>query len=294
MKNIELVTEPDEIHGYMRKLWRTDEFRRSHDEGGFVHQIVDEFAGLPRFFFDISDPVNEPSHFSAWWSGIQKREYDNKAVHDLYYAHELTHAGTLIYMPGLEYNNFTRKMHDNELVASTRSEIQAYFEMPTLRAQSFPQEIFADRFLKDKKIQERWEYEPQRVTQELALRRRNVMMTSQAPNDVTEFWIHKFAYQNDGWASIWFDRYNEVETGMTQLRDDCRTMGRKPAMEKFMGWLTSPEVMQGTDTPFPDEAKAFAGIYWKNKRLYQAAYEKSAQPAVAPAARTPEAQKHGS
>jgi hypothetical protein len=267
MKNVELVIEPDEIHGYMRRLWRTEEFKRSHDEGGFVSRVVDEFASLPRFFFEMSDTQNEPSHFSAWWGGIQKREYPNKAIHDLYYIHELTHAGTLIYVPGLEFSNFSRKMHDNELMASTRSELQAYFEMPTLRAQSFPHEIYADRFLKDEKMQARWKYEPQRIVDELALRRRNVM-TSQNPQGVVEYWINKFAHQNDAWASIWSDRYDQVETAMVRLREECQEMGRRPAMERFMSWLTSPDITRGTDIPFPGEARAFAGVYWKNKELY--------------------------
>lgn len=274
MKNIECLSEKDDIHGYMEHIWRTPEFQRSHAERGFVFQVVEEFASLPRFFFDISDEKVEPSHFSSWWGGIQKRVYDNPAIQDLYYIHELSHAGTMIHLPGLEYKNFSNKMFENELLASVRSEIQVYFELPTLREKSFPHEIFADRFLQDPKTQDRWSYEPKHLVQELSLIRRNVM-TSQTPRDLQEYWIHKYAYQNDAWASIWFDRYNQIETAMGTLRDKCRSIGRKKAQESFISWLTSPEITAGSDIPFPEEARAFAGVYWKNKRLYAEAQKVS-------------------
>lgn len=279
MKNITLLTESDEIHRYMRGLWKTEEFRQSHDNFGFVHKIVDEFAWLPRFFFDASDPQNETSHSSFWWGGIQRRDYDSDAIHDLYYIHELQHAAAQLYVPNLEFENFKQKMIDNELLASTTSEIRIYFELPSLRAKAFPYEIYADRFLNDLKLQARWRQEPDRLIEELKLMRRNVMNT-QAPRDQSEYWIRKFSAQNDAWASVWVDRYDMVEQAMVRLRDDCATVGRAAGLKNLMGWLASPAVSHGTDTPFPDEAKAFAGIYWKNKAIYaeEAAKIKHATP----------------
>jgi hypothetical protein len=99
-------------------------------------------------------------------------------------------------------------------------------------------------------------------------------MLSQTPKDMAEYWIHKFASQNEAWASVWSHRYDEVEAAMAQLRDDCRTMGRKEAMDKFMAWLQSPEIAEGTDIPFHREAVAFAGVYWQNKAEYEASVKK--------------------
>jgi hypothetical protein len=267
MKDPTILIEREDIHRYMRNLFRTDAFKKSYDEGGFVYDVVDKFADMPRFFFEMSDKHDEMAHFSAWWGGIQTREYKNDAIHDLYYLHEIFHAGTMTYIRDMEPANFQQKMIDNELGASTCSEIQAYFEMPELRAQSFEHEIFADRFLKDPYYQARWQEDPQRLIEELKILRRDVMIRPD-PDDRIEFWIHKFASQNDGWGSTWVHRYNQVETAMADLRDECRTLGRANAMNNFMTWLRSPQVTQGTDIPFPDEASAFAGIYWLNKNFY--------------------------
>ena len=146
MKKPEILVEAQDIHDYMRKLWRSDLFQQSHDNGGLVHQAVEQFAALPRFFFWPSSDDENP-HFSAWWGGIQMRDYDNPVIHDLYYFHEIWHAGTMAYMAGMEFENFARKMIDNELEASVMSEMAIYCEMPELRKQAFPYEIFVDRFL---------------------------------------------------------------------------------------------------------------------------------------------------
>lgn len=269
MKNIIVLIEPEEIKAYVAKLWKTDEFKNSP----FVQKMVDQFAETPKFFFEMSDASLETSHFSAWWGGISHRTYDNPAISDLYYLHEMTHAATMPYMKDMAFGSFSQKMNENELVASVTSEIQVYFEIPGFRAKTFGQEIYADRFLKDPAYQFNWTASPQRTLADLALHRRDVMHNSN-PKDTIEYWISRYFQQNACWNSIWFDRYNEVETAMADLHRDCSTMGRKGAMDKFMTWLQSDAISQGTGIPFPDEAKVFAGHYWKNKKVYEAAVER--------------------
>lgn len=271
MKNITVLIERDDIHKGVRALWRTPQFRDSHDNKGYIFNVVDRYAAMPRFFFEMSDPYNEKAHFSAWWGGIPHRSYDNGAVHDLYWLHEMVHAGEMPYVAGLEFPNFKQKMIDNELTASVRSEIQAYFEMPGLRDCSFPHDVFADRFLRDPKWHERWKREPRGVVEALMFHRRNVMTGGHNSKDPVEYWIAKFAHQNDAWAAIWSFRYDEVESAMARLREECHAIDRGPAMKNFMDWLQSPEITRGTDTPFPAEAKAFAGVYWLNRGAYDEA-----------------------
>lgn len=205
MKDVTPLIEREDVHAYLRALWRTDAFRASHDDKGLVYRTVDQFAGLPRFFFKVSDSCEVP-HFSAWWGGIQLREYENPAIHDLYYLHELWHAGSMVYMAGLEFSNFRRKMIDNELTASVISEMIVYYEIPEMRQQTFPHPIFVDRFLfpggakgeADRTALERWRRNPDLLLETLKLARRNVMM-AQNPNlhDDVEFWIQKYTHQNE-------------------------------------------------------------------------------------------------
>ncbi len=271
--SIQVLVEPADIHAYVRKLWKTDLFRQSHDAGGFIAKVVDEYAALPRFFFESSDKELETSHFSTWWSGIQLRQYDNDTIHDLYYLHEMKHAGDMKFAAGLEFENFKNKMQNNELEASVCSEIRAYFEMPGLRKMSFPYEIYADRFLADPKTQQRWAANPERLMDELKLYRRNVL-TSQSPQDKVEYWIRKFASQNEAWAHIWSHHYDLVEQAMVRLRDRCEAGDRAGAIRDHLKWLLSDEIAKGGDIPFPGEAKAMAGIYWLNKAVYADEFNK--------------------
>ncbi len=278
--SLHILTERNEIHAYVRKLWKTEAFRQSHDQHGFVFQVVEDYAALPRFTFEASDPELETAHFTTWMSGIQRRTYDNDVIHDLYYLHEMKHAGAMTYVAGLEFDNFKRKMQDNELEASVCSEIHVYFELPGLRQSSFPYDIYADRYLKDPAIQARWVQDPDRLMEELKLRRRNVM-TSQSPADKTEYWIRKFSFQNEAWANIWSHRYNQVEEAMVRMRTKVEAGDRAGAIRDHLAWLASDEITKGTDIPFPGEAKAMAGIYWLNKSIYAEEFQKSA---AAPAA----------
>jgi hypothetical protein len=268
MKDLELVVEREEIHDYLRRRWRLDLFRRSHDDRGFVHRVVDRFASLPRLFFAMSDERNEHAHFSAWWGAIPHRRYDSDAVHDLYWLHEITHAAEMLHLAGLSPEGFARKMFDNELLASVRSEIQAYFELPGLREASFDHPIYADRFLDDPEVQAAWRRDPERTLAELTLRRRDVMFTD-SPADEVEKWIRKFSNQNMVWAAIWERRYDEVEAAMAGVRAGAAARGRRAAGERHLEWLTSAGVTLGTAVPFPREAEAFAAVYWKNKADYE-------------------------
>lgn len=277
MKNISKHYTREDIHRTLFGMWQTDVFRDSHNQNGVIYKIVDMLADRPMFFFDVSDEKLETAHFSAWWGGIQRRTYSNPYIQDLYYLHEIMHLATMIHIPDLEFENFKKKMFDNELIASTLSEIQIYFELPELRQKSFPHDIYADRFLKDELMQKRWADSPERLVEELKIRRRNVM-TDQNPKDTAEYWIRQFAAQNDGWASIWHDRYNTVETAMRRYYDNVLLVGREQALDDHVAWLTSDEISQGGEIPFPEEAHAFAAIYWKNKNSYVRAMQTQAKP----------------
>jgi hypothetical protein len=280
---IPLVT-PNEIHAFVRNHWQTDIFRQSHDEGGFVHDVIDKFAQMPCFFFQASDEYLEKAHFSTWWRGMQIREYGNPYIHDLYELHEIFHASEMLFHPQLSFEAFKRKMQDNELDASVCSEIEAYFRLPALRQNSFGQEIFADRFLNDPKTQAHWATDPERTVKELRMHRQNIMMgdMNEAHKDRAEFWIKQFSYQNESWASIWVHQYKKVEQAMVAMRDMVDSGDKAKALQNHIAWLTSPEIAQGGTVPFPDEAKAFAGVYWANKAAYDRDYAAAAaKPAVA-------------
>jgi len=272
-KTAKILIARHEIHDYVLKLWKTELFRNLHYYGicsrpdrqhNFVSSIVERFADMPRFFFDMTDKVNEHAHFSTWWGGIPHREYDNPYIHDLYLIHEMAHAGEMVYLEGMNFDNFLRKMTDNELHASVVSEIQVYLEIPKLRKLSFKHPIYADRFLEDERFMRRYRIDKERAFEEMKVRRRNTMMDTNA-TDTADKWIHRFYNQNAAWGAVWAHNYNKVEAAMARLREHSY-INREAAMKAFMVWLAQNTTHY--EVPFYREAQAFAGVYWANRGHY--------------------------
>lgn len=281
MKEPIVLISRDDIHAFARNLWRTDDFRQSHDDGGLVFEVVDRLATLPRYFYERSDDRLETGHFTSWWGGIQLRpdDYKQDGVHDVYYLHEMYHAATMPCSPDLIYGAYLQKVSNNESDASVCSEISAYFAMPGLRAKTFGFEIYADRFLKDPLYRALWRNNRREFEELMIIKRRNVMHADYDPQDMPEKWIHLFASQNKDAGPVWRARYDEVEQAMWNLRRACHdsAVGPVKAMTRFMDWITSDAVTNGTTVPFPDEAAAFADIYWRNKDVYTAEAKAFAQ-----------------
>jgi hypothetical protein len=273
MKTITALADPKQVHEHVRALWRTDLFRRSHDDAsGFVRAIIDRFAALPRVFYDMSEPEIEASHFSVWFNAIARRPwYDNEAINDLYYLHEFKHAAGMTYQDGMPWNRWFTKMVSNEFEASFCTEVQAYFELAGLRERSFPFDIWADRFLGDKKLRDRWatckgtDAAAAAFWAPLRARRKEVMVKPD-PFDFIELQIRAYVEQNLEWVRIWQQSYPLVESQMS---------GFAGAVAKGADWSTMLESHQDwliarseTGVPFRREAEEFAQVYHANKARY--------------------------
>lgn len=274
MRAITLLASPQQVHEHVHALWRTDLFRRSHgDAGGFVRGIIDRFAALPRLFYDMSEPEIEASHFSVWFNAIARRPwYDNEAVSDLYYLHELKHAAGMTYQDGMPWNRWFTKMVSNEFEASFCTEVQAYFELPNLRERSFPFDIWADRFLGDKTIRDSWAtckgadsagvaafWAPLRA-------RRKAVMVQPDPFDFIELQIRAYVEQNLEWVRIWQRSYALVESHMSGfVGAAANSADWSSLLQSHQDWLVA---RSGTGVPFRHEAEEFARIYHANKARY--------------------------
>lgn len=273
MKNLQVFVERDDVHGFVKGLWKTDLFRDSHNVGGFIFALVDEFAWTPRFFAEMSNGYLERAHFSTWWNVIMLRDdYTNPFIHDLYLLHEMYHAMRMPYIKDIGIRAFDEKMQRNELEASVLSEIVIYFELPELRRLSFDHEIYADRFLDDPDIKALWSANKIVAIETIRSVRRDVM-TSKPEHmlDLTEQWIRRFDEQNAIWRLTWSDRYREVENHMADFQK-LATHDRPGAANFHRQWL---EKISKKDIPFRQEAELFATFYWANKKKYQAAMERA-------------------
>jgi hypothetical protein len=274
MKAVVNLAGPKQVHDHVYALWRTDLFRRSHDErGGFVRGIIDRFAALPRIFYDMSEPEIEASHFSVWFNAIAHRPwYDNDAVSDLYYLHELKHAAGMTYQAGMPWNRWFTKMVANEFEASFCTEVQAYFELPGLRERSFPFDIWADRFLGDAATAEGWNRCDKRDVVAVAafwtpLRaRRKDVMVKPDPFDFIELQIRAYVEQNLEWVRIWQQSYPLVEahmSGTARAAEGGADWSALLALHRE--WL---DRQSENGVPFRREAVEFAQIYHANKARF--------------------------
>ena len=146
-ETIELLIESADVHEFVMSLWSDGPIKRSHESGGAVHRVVERFARVPRFFYQASEQHIEWTHFSTWWGGILLVDYDQPAIRDLRYLHEMYHASTMPYIRNGNVPTFEAKNLRNEREASTFTEMAIYLELPDLRLLTFDHPIFADRFI---------------------------------------------------------------------------------------------------------------------------------------------------
>jgi hypothetical protein len=274
VKNLIILTSPKDVHRHVHSLWRSEPIRRSHEVKGFIHEIVEQFAGLPRLFCDCTDDRLERAHFCSWWGVMMNRSYDNPAIGDLYLLHEMFHAAYMPYFPGIGFDAFHRKMEDNELKASVCSEIRVYFELPDLRERAFAHPIYADRFLGDSAIQTLWRKNKPVAIETLQEARRDVMFSKgEHEMDMAERWIRRFALQNRQWSTCWYDRYLEIENRMFAFQIEALNGDRSGAIKQQAAWIEREASADPADhIPFRQEAALFANIYWSNRRRYETAF----------------------
>lgn len=289
--SIRLLVEPDEIHAFVFGLWSDGPIRRSHAEGGYVARLIDRFARLPRFFYRASDQAIEWTHFSTWWGGILLCDYDNVAIRDLRYLHEIHHAATMPYVRDLNVPTFEAIAFRNEREASTFTEMAVYLELPDLRPLTFAHPLFVDRFLfpdgdlsrPAPRLLERWRTEPDLVLQELMYERTRVILAAANEIDGEDpqiVWLRRYGEQGAAWIRVWSERYRRVHEAMLALRERSAAGDRAGAARDHLAWLLSAEIAEGTDIPFHREAVAFRRSFDTLIEVYDRAMTKADQVAV--------------
>ena len=290
-ESLHLLVESDEIHGFVDSLWSDGPIRRSHREGGLVHRLVDRFARVPRLFYEASDQYHEWTHFSPWWGAILLCDYDNPAIRDLRYLHEIYHAATIPHVEGLNQAAMAQRSFQNEREASTFTEIAIYLEFPELRLTSFPHPIFADRLIfptgdltkPDPVLVDRWRSERSQVFQELMYKRLQVVLA--APDEIDRkdpqlVWLRRYAEQGAAWSHVWAERHGQVDSAMIRLRDTSRAGNRRDAAKRHLDWLLSADIADGSDVPFRREAMRFRTTFDDLLRSYDEAMEQADYAAI--------------
>ena len=262
MRDLRALVTPDEIHAFFKALWRTPEFKQSHEPGGYVFAWIERLAEYPRLIGELTDARIERPHFSPWWNVIGRREYANPAIHDLFYLHEIAHLAMLVYEEAMSWEAWASKMADNEMLASLESETLVYLALPTLRTKSFAAEIWADRFLAEEA-----HGGGMRDAAVRAAHRSFMLMeryrARRMPGDDLEQRIATFQQENEAWARIWRPNYRKVEGGMQHFRQLAQ-QDRRKAIKWLREWHDDL-ARAGDGIPFRAEAEQFAEVYWRSR-----------------------------
>ena len=250
--------------------------------------MVEHFARVPRFFYHASEPRIEWTHFSTWWGGILLCDYDNPAIRDLRYLHEMYHASTMPYLRHGNVPTFEAKNLRNEREASTFTELAIYLELPDLRPLTFEHPIFADRLIypegdftrPDPVLMERWRTEPELVFQELMYERARVIWAEPGEVDLDDpqiVWLRRYGEQGAHWVRVWSRRFQLVEDSMLDLYAQSRAGKRGDAAQRHLDWLLSQEIAGGSTVPFREEAVAFRDSFDRLIEEYDRAMAERAQ-----------------
>jgi hypothetical protein len=257
LKNLTLLSEPAAAESYVLGLFRSPPFQNSE----YVASWVKRFAQHPAVFAEMSQPELETPHFGTYFGMTYHRSYDEPAVSDLYYLHEIVHAVLMSYQPELIFTSWYRRMNSTEFSASLETEGYVYLRIPGLREISFKDEIWADRFLGGHR----------RLGEgivDIMRQERYKAMQQPDPMDYCEQQIAAYARQNFEWAGCWRldadcggkrrPAYLFVEEHMARVRS------KQIGLEEHARWLE-----QWGEVPFLDQARLFAPVYWNNKLSYR-------------------------
>lgn len=276
MKNFITLIEPHDIVNYIGNLWRSDLFKQSHnDPQGYIYQLATQFSYTPRVFCDMHEETMEMVHFSSWFNAIQHRYYyTDDILHDLYYHHEIFHLITMKYSANLTFETWKIKMHSNEFWASLESEALIYFYMPELRALSFKNTLWVDRFLEDSYYKNLFgKYFDKEDDLSRKLKSRIAYFRDECefnPKDNIEKQIASYAISSDEFSNIWNknESWINVECHMTYYLNLVKTNPSK-ALEEHLSWLSDLQKKDSHNIAFGNEARAYSSVH---KSLFQSAY----------------------
>ncbi len=257
MKNIKFYITPAEVREFVESALLTAEMKEAFRTQPYLIDLLNRYARYPRMTFVATDDVIERGNFTSWYNALAIRKYENPAVNDLFYLHELTHIATMPYLPAAGFEGWKRKMFRNELEASVVSEAFIYFLSPALRPLSFRGEIWVDRFTNLDKMR------AEDILTTL-LGERDRIQRSPREDDEQEMRIFSYQKQNEAWAKIWAANYGEIERHM---HDFYRLAERDPvaAVAAHSAWLEQNIAAGGKPFPFAAEVEAFADYCAKDK-----------------------------
>lgn len=204
------------LDSFWNGLWRSEKGRAwSRGGTGLAWWLRGRLSERPFFFCEPWSPALQRRHFSQMWGQVFARSYDNPALSDLYWIHELCHWACADLSRSDSFEEWRLKWDLNELRASCASEILVHGEVEGWDREAFGREAWARRFGAlggvDPTREESWSAS----SREAAARRLDLREGRAEPMDEDERWFASFKDANLGWASVWSGAWSSVDEGLS-------------------------------------------------------------------------------
>ncbi|MFM9890254.1 MAG: hypothetical protein ACKVOE_06395 [Rickettsiales bacterium] len=202
----------------------------------------------------------EAKHFSPWWGGIIRYQFDNPVLQDTCWLHDLAHRSLMDYRPHDGFATFSAKMPRLEREATITSNFAIYLDHPSLR-EAIHWPLHVDRFLDDPTFTRFWKNSRKAAWAELRAFLADAAR-SPHPSDTLINQIYTYGLTNQAWLEIWRTRYVEVEQQMEALHAqiDAGTPWAIAA-EPWQQWLHASMGSGDHNIPFFPQALAFCEAY---------------------------------
>lgn len=243
MKNFKCLDTIEARKEFIENLFQSSEVKNSLNTPQ-LKKIVEDFCQYPRFIAEYSNQEIEHAHFYSWFNIMILRSYENKVIQDLYYIHELKHITTLQYDSKMMFDDWKKKMIQNELESALFSEVQIYDLIKNLRPKSFSFPIWYDEVSDDIRLD----------NQLLAEHRKQSM---KSPKSEVEKTLFRYNMSNDSWSEVWRVNYQNVEKYMEKF---YKTQSIEEYIQDFKITPDSEQII------FENEAKKFTTSYLQLKK----------------------------
>lgn len=228
-----------------------------------VSKVLKNTCKAPVFIKEPTDNKVSRLNFTSWLRVIDLRDhdYDNKGIGDAYLIHELLHMNTMPFGHYPSYDEWKYKMILNEQRVSFLTEVELFFDAPTLRDIVNLDVIWADRFLDDPYWTNLYKTDPKKFRRKLMTKFQNINGEKPHKTDMLEKRTNKFNESDDSWCQIWRKDRHNVETHMQKLYTDATLISFDNVTKLHIDWLTANTT---DDILFRDNAQSF---YDETKRL---------------------------
>lgn len=247
---------PEQFDAFWATNWKSPQGQAwAHGTSPLVLWFKARLKARPFYVAAYWRPDIQRKHFAQMWGQVFDRRYDNLALQDLYWVHELAHWASMTLEPSRTHAEWAQKWDDNELMSSFISEVLVHGESADWDRAALGSPAWARQF---PSISAQDPLDPSTWSQGATLaweRRVSVRAGQTAPNGQTEIWLASFAAENARWASIWSEHWTSIDAGLNAYRL-ALAAGDEAGMRAALD--DAGRVGQWPTIPYLDEALAFA------------------------------------